>query len=268
MIDPFSSLPKDMVQEIMSYLSPDEISQFKLACKGFNTTANSTRLDVLWQPFLNQLNQLDPNVSVIPPKDVAPDSAWRFSLFKRNFKRIAEQQIKDIENILKVINDIGEVTLTPELTKQVETLKLPTNKMAQLKERAALIEDLNMLLIKKRWKPGHSYQNFNSLGITSFPKTMFTNDEFRNALLNVTTIECVGNYLKAIPDELIAACPNLTRLYCNDNLISEFSVAFKKQFGDWWADDMTVSQFSGLPRSEPEVDQTADIETPATKPKP
>ncbi|MBS0287669.1 MAG: hypothetical protein JSR17_10255 [Proteobacteria bacterium] len=81
------------------YFTQEEVARFRQICSLQNVSLNralcSTKIDVLWEPFLNRLHKLDPYVSIKPPYN-GRQGPWRYERFVLGYEKISSKQAHEI----------------------------------------------------------------------------------------------------------------------------------------------------------------------------
>lgn len=93
------------------YFTQEEVVRFRqisrLQSYSLNQTLCSTRLDALWQPFLDRLHKMDPSISnKIPyPGKIKP---WRYPQFIDGYENLSKKYAQEIESIEKEHPDLAK----------------------------------------------------------------------------------------------------------------------------------------------------------------
>lgn len=138
---PFDEIPKDVVKNILKFLSEKDIARFKQVCKAVNNKMNSPRVDLFWQPYLNSLHQIDKTVPIKAPHGVDNQSAWRYGVFIAHFPRVQNEQISKLSELLNSMDDpVSE--LNEDLNQKITKYKDKMNTVESLQERQLLIRTI------------------------------------------------------------------------------------------------------------------------------
>lgn len=138
------------------YFTKEEVARFReisrLQSLTLNQTLCSTKLDALWQPFLDRLHKMDPSISnKIPyPGKMRP---WRYPQFEAGFERLSKKYAQEIENIQKEYPELAQrylqslefsgLSLLQQLEKQHEALEKVKEEIAKAQHCTNQIPMLN-----------------------------------------------------------------------------------------------------------------------------
>ncbi|MBS0289892.1 MAG: F-box protein [Proteobacteria bacterium] len=151
-----ASLPRDILAQIFSYLTAEEIINFKRICASFNSFIDSSlSVDALLQPLLNRLKAIDSTVSSISPPGLE-QTPWRLPLFKKLFVKIANEQWDTINNYKKRIS-LEKIQLDQAVVNTLNSFNGPSAQLKELESRAKfLTQELSLsitLLVLRDCQP-------------------------------------------------------------------------------------------------------------------
>ncbi|MBS0290779.1 MAG: leucine-rich repeat domain-containing protein [Proteobacteria bacterium] len=186
------------------------------------------------KPFLNRLKAIDKQVSVLPPE--GPSNTWCYEDFIREFKRITNEQFKEIKYIMWYS---GSYSADPKVQAALVKLQefwvancskglneylkgLPQEKSAfklsELEKINQLLENFNIAVIVNKINDSHSKAtlDLSETFITRIPDSLIENKEYQDYWQNLQNFYCWNNAIKCLPDAL-SQCQKLRYFNCNNN---------------------------------------------------
>ncbi|MBS0290325.1 MAG: leucine-rich repeat domain-containing protein [Proteobacteria bacterium] len=220
------TLPQDILNTIMSYLSEDDKKNLRFTCNLFYETVGKEP-SIIIIPLLNRLKAIDKHVSLIPPVDAAKNPKWAMERFVAEFNRIANLQSQEI---LSLRDNLGFVKYLSRTQRQVIALNLnPATTLKELEAREEILDEINAKKIDGYIDINYPHQLvISNLGLTRFPESVFKMHPpaFWSML---TEIDChsyhdrntAKNKITELPTSLAEHCPRLQKINCADNHIKE-----------------------------------------------
>lgn len=89
-------LNETTLEVLIKYLSAKDVASLQMVCNIFNVNLTSPKLDSFWQPHLNQLHSIDPEIGVIPKQGQSIMNA-----FIAGADKLKKRQISEISFLLK-----------------------------------------------------------------------------------------------------------------------------------------------------------------------
>ncbi len=174
------------------YLSLADIQSLKMTCTIFKTTLD--KLDVAWQPFLNQLHSIDETISVTPQRGQTIKEA-----FLAGFEKIKTRQLAEIAflrekhpgYIFKDCPQINAIGANQPLT------------LSDLTAISAELDTVNSAQITDKY----AYNNSNRRGlmvsgVTRFPKALIDNPEHEMFWRNLHYLDLRDSFLHTLPSNI------------------------------------------------------------------
>lgn len=176
--------------EIAQYLSLEDIASLKLACKALNGKFNDPKLDVLWQPYLNQLHAIDYTISVTPASGKTLKETFVAGLNKIRDRQNAEILCLSVNQGIDIFQDYHVIQ------------KIHVTRKSTLQDVIAIDEALNAInnrIIDRgvcNAKKHKSKQVFlEAQGLTRLPEDMIekTDESFWS---KVSDLNCERNFIE------------------------------------------------------------------------
>lgn len=123
------------LEEMFSYLTHAEIFNFTATYHNTIFDENDINsLDLLYEPLLNRLQEVDRSLSSVISISMKSTIAWRYTTFREMFSSWANQQLEDV----KAIQDLVKAQTDDfciEHVRWLASIKKPATKMAVLENR-------------------------------------------------------------------------------------------------------------------------------------
>ena len=179
-------------RNLIPYLSAADIGSLKRTCKLFNTTLD--KLDVAWQPFLNQLHSIDETISVTPQRGQTIKEAFFAAFDKVKTRQLAEIAFlreKHPGYIFKDCPQINAIGANQPLT------------LSDLTAISAELDAVNSAQITDKY----AYNNSNRRGllvsgVTRFPKALIDNPEHEMFWRNLHYLDLRDSFLHTLPSNI------------------------------------------------------------------
>ncbi|MBS0286533.1 MAG: leucine-rich repeat domain-containing protein [Proteobacteria bacterium] len=195
------------------YLSLSDIQALASTCKLMNKTLD--KLDVLWQPFLNQLHTIDETISVKPKQGQTIKAAFIAGLEKVRTRQLAEISYlheKYRYNIFAHCPHINNIYLEQALN------------LSDVVAISAELDAINSAIITNRIEQtknaGENDLRLEHKGITRFPKALLDNPAHAAFWRDLQSLRLQDNFLQTLPSNIGNNLQALLALFCENNQLT------------------------------------------------
>lgn len=218
---PFSGIHSEILNSILQYMSPIELTEFKRVCKAHKVKIDSPEMDVLLQPVLNHLYAIDNTIDMKPPAG-KEQTAWRFKRIKQVIEQVDQNQLAEIAHFRMEL-DPGKghisVPVPGNLTCKLYNLSLdPADALQTLKERNHILNAINAHLIRSKIDLSSTKLSVGSSYLTRLPQELFEDKNLQDYWFMLENLSVSNNHLQNLPKG-IGNCSALKYFNCSANRI-------------------------------------------------
>ena len=194
-------LPEEIWGLIALFLDNDELTQFKQACKKFNSIGSQA---IVLQPFYNRLYAIDKTLPEALPLEGAALA------FKKAFESIQARQQQEMTYLTKHHPEYTEVLQGNSMTS-----------LKSLESSNALLDKINSEIITRRININNPILVLSKSHITRLPVMLFQTEPYVNFWKKLTVLHCSNSPLATLDLQKLVA---LQYLYCYNNQLIRLRV--------------------------------------------
>ncbi len=229
----WTKLPQDIWIEIASYLSPQELENFKIACKTFFAIGQADKILI---PVYNQLYarlcRLDPNLPEMLPKENYQQQ------YQGYLNKVAASIESEITYLRKYHSD--------SVKAHVDTLSLANQgKLQRLEKLSNGLDDVNIDIIKPLIDLNSYTLDLSHKKITRLPENLIEDSAYLDYWKNLKILYCDENRLTLLN---IQRLNSLESLDCDSNQLTALNLQGlnKLQWVDCDNNKLTTLNVQGL----------------------
>lgn len=273
--------PRNVWQEIISFLELDDIVTLKRTSKTLCEIVSLPEFDVVWKLFLKRLQGIDPTVSIT-------NSPGTFQKqFYQQIGNVIKSQNEEIKHFQSVLN--SKIIFRPYLSRMIATAEATMLKNAlqsilatqgphitliEIEKKHHLLNDLCTMMIanaikqRKALDIANGHLDLSFLDLTRIPSAIFLNPEYKQLWQSLTSLNIAlqkicqisgeikicsslqhltmgSNLLKTLPDE-IGECKELVAISCSGNQLAALPDSIS-QLSKLQSLDCRTNNLSALP---------------------
>lgn len=183
---------------IQQYLPSEEVVRLKLECSRLNVDLNSPELENFWQPFLEQLHDIDETINMNPQEGKSIKD-----VFIESFDKVKTKQFAEIE-FFRRKNGAVYFKNFPRILELIKT----GNQSLNVRDIVAIhteLDDLNIAVIKRFVDHAQSLKATKLCilqCITRFPTWVVDNLGEESFWLNLQELDLAFNNLQILPSNI------------------------------------------------------------------
>lgn len=234
------SFPDGIWNEIAQYLSPEDLAKLQRLCRDLNMKLH--KLDVVWQPYLNQLHAIDDDIPVVPEVGKTIRET-----FIEGLNKVRARQMAEIAYLCEH-QDANILQAHPAI-QAYQPLKL--SNLAQVIAIDKALNTINQNVVKplvaEAKTVNYKIIDLSGRSLTRLPESIFEDIENAQFWFNVKYVYIDDNFLEKIPKN-ICKLKAVTLISLNKNQFVSFprTICQISSLVTFSVDDNQVTDLSGL----------------------